>query len=75
MHSHKSYTAHEANRILNRNGQLWMKEYFDRYIRNAEHYRNTVRHIESNPVRAGLCSKPAEWPFSSAWFREHADDV
>jgi len=71
MHSHKSYTAHEANKLLNRTGQFWMDEYFDRYIRDAEHFRNTVRYIENNPVKAGLCSKPSDWPFSSAWFREH----
>ena len=73
VHSHKSYTAHEANRILKRRGQFWMNEYFDRYIRNADHFRTTVRYIENNPVKAGLCSKPEEWPFSSAWFREHKD--
>jgi len=71
MHSHKSYTAHEANKLLNRTGQFWMDEYFDRYIRNAEHFRNTVRYIENNPVKAGLCSEPSDWPFSSAWFRVH----
>jgi len=71
MHSHKSYTAHEANKLLNRTGQFWMDKYFDRYIRDAEHFRNTVRYIENNPVKAGLCSKPSDWPFSSAWFREH----
>jgi hypothetical protein len=32
MQSHKSYTAHQANKILNRAGPMWMKEYFDRYI-------------------------------------------
>jgi len=71
MHSHKSYTAHEANKLLNRTDQFWMDEYFDRYIRNAEHFRNTVKYVENNPVRAGLCSTPSDWPFSSAWFREH----
>ena len=47
MHSHKSYTAHEANKLLKRTGQFWMGEYFDRYIRNAEHFQNTVRYIEN----------------------------
>ncbi len=50
---------------------FWMEEYFDRYIRNADHFRNAVNYIENNPVKAGLCSKPSDWPFSSAWFREH----
>jgi len=74
MHSHKSFTAHEINKLLNRDGSLWMKEYFDRYIRTADHLCNVVRYIEHNPVKAGLCLKPSDWPFSSAWFRKHSDN-
>jgi REP element-mobilizing transposase RayT len=71
LHSLKSYTAHESNKILRREGQFWLEDYFDRYIRNAEHFHRTVEYIENNPVKAGLCSKPSDWPFSSAWFRKH----
>ena len=71
MEAHKSYTAHEANQYLNRSGDFWMKDYFDRYVRNERHYWNTVRYIENNPVKARLCKKPSDWPFSSAWFRKH----
>ena len=71
MKDHKSYTAHEANKFLGRKGQFWTPEYYDRYIRTPEHFWNTVRYIENNPVKAGLCDKPSDWPFSSAWFREH----
>jgi REP element-mobilizing transposase RayT len=67
--SFKSYTAHEANRILHRRGRFWMEEYFDRYIRNEKHFANTLRYIEDNPVRAKLCKKASDWPFSSACFR------
>jgi REP element-mobilizing transposase RayT len=74
MQSFKSYTAHEANRLLGRRGKFWLDDYFDRYIRNAEHYQKAVRYIENNPVKARLCSKPEDWPFSSAWFRVHADN-
>ena len=69
MHSIKSYTAHEANKILNRTGAFWQGESFDRYIRDARHFRATVRYIHMNPVKAGLCASPQEWKFSSA-FRE-----
>ncbi|SRR6266496_5623807 len=72
MHSHKSYTAHESDKVLGRTGKFWREEYFDRFIRNAEHFRNAIAYIENNPVKAGLCGKPGDWPFSSAWFREHA---
>ncbi len=68
LHSLKSFTAHEANKILNRTGQFWMEDYFDRYIRNQEHFAKTFRYIESNPVKAGLCSEAGDWPYSSAWF-------
>ncbi|HXM34693.1 MAG TPA: transposase [Pyrinomonadaceae bacterium] len=69
MHSIKSYTAHEANKLLRRTGQFWIEDYFDRYIRDVEHFSNTIRYIENNPVKAKLCAKPEDWPFSSAWFR------
>ena len=69
--AHKGYTAHKANEYLNRSGHFWMEDYFDRFIRNEEHYWNTVRYIENNPVKARLCKEPSDWPFSSAWFRKH----
>ncbi len=67
MHSIKSYTAHEANRILGRKGRFWAAESFDRYIRDASHFRNTVKYIEDNPAKAGLCRRPEDWEFSSAY--------
>ncbi|NOT49160.1 MAG: transposase [Acidobacteria bacterium] len=66
MHSIKSYTAHEANKLLRRSGQFWQHESFDRYIRNTQHFHNVIRYIERNPVKARLCKEPADWPFSSA---------
>jgi REP element-mobilizing transposase RayT len=70
LHSLKSYTAHEANKILHRSGQFWIEDYFDRYMRNQEHFRRTVQYIVNNPVKARLCETPSCWPFSSAWFKK-----
>jgi REP element-mobilizing transposase RayT len=66
VHSWKSFTAHECNRLLNRTGKFWDREPFDRYIRNERHFRNTVAYIENNPVKAGLCASPEKWRWSSA---------
>jgi REP element-mobilizing transposase RayT len=66
----KSYTSHEANRILDRRGQFWMEDYFDRYVRDARHFANAISYIENNPVKAGLCQIASDWIFSSAWFRQ-----
>jgi REP element-mobilizing transposase RayT len=68
-HSIKSYTAHEANKVLGRQGQFWQHEPFDRYIRNRKHFVSVIRYIENNPVRAGLCARPQDWRFSSAFHK------
>jgi len=70
-HSWKSYTANECNRVLARKGEFWQREPFDRYIRNEQHFENAVRYIEHNPVKAGLCDKPEDWRWSSAYLSAH----
>jgi len=72
MHSLKSYMSSEANKVLNRTGRFWMKESFDRYIRDADHYHQTIAYIENNPVKARLCQSPHDWSYSSASFRHHS---
>ncbi len=46
---------------------LWMREYWDRYIRDADHFNNVRAYIEKNPVSAGLCKQASDWPWSSAF--------
>jgi putative DNA methylase len=77
VHSWKSFTAHEGNRILERTGRFWAREPFDRYIRNQRHYLNTLKYIEDNPIKAQLCVNPQEWRWSSARRRllTHASGV
>ncbi len=66
VHSWKSFTSHQANKILQREGQFWMNDYFDRFIRNEQHFHDTVSYIHNNPVDVGLASKAEDWPWSSA---------
>jgi REP element-mobilizing transposase RayT len=69
LQSWKSYTSKAANKILGCEGKFWQDDFFDRYIRDEEHYRRVVRYIENNPIKAGLVRFAAEWPWSSARFR------
>ena len=69
LHSWRSFTAHKANEILGRTGDFWMKDYFDRFIRDESHLNATIRYIENNPVKAGLANEPEDWPWSSACYR------
>ncbi|MGZ8847334.1 MAG: REP-associated tyrosine transposase [Pyrinomonadaceae bacterium] len=76
VHSWKSFTAHECNKVLGRSGKFWEREPFDRYIRNQRHFRNAVSYIENNPVKAGLCKEAKDWRWSSARRRgTHASGV
>ena len=72
LQSWKSYTgrwglSHNAELGLGVPGpQFWMREYWDRYIRDEEHFQATVQYIHDNPTKAGLCQEPHDWPWSSA---------
>ncbi len=59
-----------SNRLIRRSKpnieRVWAEDFFDRYIRDEEHYWNEVAYINNNPVRAGLCSVAEDWDWSSA---------
>ncbi len=67
LHSWQSFTAKEANCILQRSGAFWQIEYHDRYIRDEAHCVNARLYIEDNPVKAGLVPSAEKWRWSSAW--------
>lgn len=52
--SWKSYTANELNKVLDAQGAFWQEDYFDRMIRDADHFVRCVRYIRRNPAKAGL---------------------
>lgn len=62
----KAVSAIEINRLLSRKGSFWMLDYHDRFIRDLDHFHNAKAYIRHNPVKAGLCAKPEDWPYSSA---------
>lgn len=64
--SWKAYTARRANEILGRSGPFWMRDYHDRRIRDQKHMNQAVAYVRNNPVTAGLCERPEDWPWSSA---------
>ena len=62
----KSRSTVEVNRIMGRAGSLWQPDYWDRFIRDADHYWRTRHYIHHNPVTARLAEEAAAWPWSSA---------
>jgi REP element-mobilizing transposase RayT len=62
----KGFTAHEANRILERHSPFWQDESSDHLVRHEQELRQVQRYIEYNPVKAGLVASPEDFPWSSA---------
>ena len=76
-HSWKSSSARQINRWRDQNGiprdsargGVWMRDYWDRFIRNEEHLKQVAEYIRYNPVKAGLVQTPSEWK----WVMEYND--
>jgi putative transposase len=74
VQSWKSFTgrwalAHAAELGLGvpvHSNAFWMRDYWDRYIRNEKHLQAVIDYIHENPVAAGLCASALDWPWSSA---------
>ena len=54
LHSWKSFTSKEANKLLHRAGDFWQTEYYDHLIRNEGDFRHAVKYVLDNPIKAGL---------------------
>ncbi len=52
--SWKSYTAKQVNDLLGLSGAFWQEDYFDRMVRDADHFVRCARYIRRNPLKARL---------------------
>ncbi len=50
----KRFSATRIHKILGKSGTLWQKDYFDRLIRDWDHFLNVARYVRRNPSKAGL---------------------
>ena len=62
--AHRRYTR-RINRREGWTGYLWQGR-FASCVMDDVHCMQAVRHVELNPVRAGLCARPEHWRWSSA---------
>jgi len=54
LHSWKSFTAHAVNEALNRSGDVWMAESYDRILRDWEELQALRDYIAANPAKGNL---------------------
>ena|ERR1700687_367071 len=62
LHAWKSYSAHEANKLLGRTGRFWQREYFDHLVRHEASLQKITQYVQENPQKAGL----QNWPWVEA---------
>jgi putative DNA methylase len=72
----KGFTSHRINTLQEARGRVfWQDESYDHWVRDEDEFVRIVEYIENNPVKAGLCRLPTEWPWSSAAMRERCSPV
>lgn len=54
LRSWKTFTSRKINSLLQRSGSLWQRDYFDRLVRDNNHFANCIRYIRRNPEKARL---------------------
>lgn len=45
----------------------WQNGFFDHRLRNQDSAEQKRDYILENPVRAGLCTRPEDWPYVQIW--------
>jgi valyl-tRNA synthetase len=58
LHSWKSFTAKQANKLLGATGSFWQDEYYDHLIRDEEDFNRHLTYVLQNPEKAGLKAWP-----------------
>jgi len=57
----KGRSSRYINNELKRSGKLWLREYYDHYVRDENELNNVIQYIVMNPVKAGLVNEPGLW--------------
>ena len=63
LHSIKSYSAKEVNKLDNVKGTLWQEERFDRYMRSDADLQEKFHYVCRNPWAAGVVNESEPWPW------------
>jgi hypothetical protein len=58
-------TSRSASKIAKREKGIWQRRYWEHAIRSDADFERHVDYIHYNPVKHGLVSRAADWPYSS----------
>ncbi|WP_404341339.1 REP-associated tyrosine transposase [Pseudoalteromonas mariniglutinosa] len=63
MRQYKSMTTVKINKLTHSQGQIWQTNYYEHLIRDESDLIHQARYIVANPLRAGLVTRVADYPF------------
>jgi putative transposase len=72
MHLNGRWARRFNERYL-RTGHVFEAPFEARVIADEEHYEAAARYVFNNPVRAGLCERAEDWPWSGGRLRASLD--
>jgi|SRR5579884_770340 len=59
--------AQQFNVKYARVGHLFQDRFHVRVVRDELHFRRAYEYIRNNPVAAGMCEEPEEWPWTGSF--------
>ncbi len=60
----KGRSALRIRHLLGNTGQVWQREWFDRWMRDDAEWERTVHYIRNNPVKAKLAAQWTDHPWT-----------
>lgn len=65
MHGLNGVYARRFNARYSVEGHLFERRFYSGFVETEGHLYELYNYLAFNPVRAGLCEHPADWPWSS----------
>jgi len=63
IHSVKSFSVHQINRLRGSRGSLWQDERYDRIVRDEPELLEKWQYIMNNPVKRELAERSEDYPW------------
>jgi len=61
----KRVSSLKINRLRRTHGSRWQHQFWDRFVRHTEEFRQRLEYMHYNPVRDSLVKRPEDWKWSS----------
>jgi REP-associated tyrosine transposase len=63
IHSIKSFSAHQINRLRDSRGSIWQDERYDRIMRDEAEFLEKWQYIMNNPLKNELAQRWEDYPW------------